>query len=182
MKTSSGIMNLLGKPEWRWRNWRWTRRKTSTCVSRELSLWVKLDYIQTTLCSPCLNLLLTCCNLVPPHRQRELQPPGEPEASLSTKMRQCFFLNFQACLNMADSCSSSYKSYHESHWTIFTPPPPLLRLSRGKMAERWRSAVGFWCPSCTTPRRTASSWVSCAAFTWLPWMLMATLTLMSKCR
>ncbi len=93
MKTSSGIMSLLGKPEWRWRNWRWTRRKTSTCVSRESSLCVKLDYIQTTLCSPCLNLLLTCCNLVPPHRQRELQPPGEPEASLSTKMRQCFLIS-----------------------------------------------------------------------------------------
>lgn len=41
MKTSSGIMSLLGKPEWPWRNWRWTRRKTSTCASRELSLCVE---------------------------------------------------------------------------------------------------------------------------------------------
>ncbi len=41
MKTSSGIMSLLGKPEWHWKNWRWTRRKTLTCASRELSLWVE---------------------------------------------------------------------------------------------------------------------------------------------
>lgn len=112
--------------------------------------------------------------LFPPYRRRELQQLVEPEASPSTRMRQ-------ACLNMADSSRSFYKSYHEFHWTI-PPPPFLLCLSQGKMAERWRSAAGFWCPSCTTPRRTVSSWVSCAVFTWLPWMPMATLTHMSKCK
>lgn len=67
--------------------------------------------------------------LFPPYRRRELQQLVEPEASPSTRMRQ-------ACLNMADSSRSFYKSYHEFHWTI--PPPSCSVLAR----ERWRRGGG----------------------------------------
>lgn len=169
-------MSLLGKPEWPWRNWRWTRRKTSTCASRELSQCVrKLNYSQATFCYPCLNQLLTRCNLAAPnhHRQREPQQPAEPEASLSMRMRQGLLL-----VTSADPWPwSSFTTFKVNHFSCVESLP-----SRGKMAERQRSAVGFWCPSCTAPRPTASWWEWCAVFTWLPWMPTATLTPTSKCR
>lgn len=173
MKTSLGIMSLLGKPEWRWRSWSWTRRKTSTCASRELSPWVKLNCIQTTLCSPRLKLLLTCCNLTD---KENCNSRGSQRHRCIRRWGNAFLI----CMHV---------------WTWQIPSEVLANIiiyhtklsipsahSQGKRGGRWRSVAGSWSPSCTAHSRAVSSWALCAAFTWPPWMLMATLTLMSKCR
>lgn len=178
MKTSSGIMSLLGKPGWHWRNWRWTKRKTSTCALRELSLWVKLGYIQN---NSLFSLSESLTDLLPSW------PPSQTKRTATAGGARGIALYEDEAKLLFPSMSK-----HDTFLQKFTQIsswiplncffPPLLCLSRGKMAERWRSAAGFWCPSCTAPRPTVSLWVWCAAFTWLPWMLMATLTHMSKCR
>lgn len=94
---------------------------------------MKLTHSQRGLCSICHRLFLTCSNLAPPRRQRKPQQPAQPEGSLSTRMRQCYF---HTCLNMMDSPTSLCKFLS---WILLNYLPPLSVIA-GERRHRGRRA------------------------------------------
>lgn len=114
MKTSSAITSLSGKPEWPWRNWKWTRRKTSTCASRELSQCVQNSITpKATFCYPCLNLLQTCCSL----------PPPPPSCTIDKENRNSRRRQRHRSLWRRGKAFTSHVCWHA---TLNHPPEPFL--------------------------------------------------------
>lgn len=107
------------------------KKNFNVCLERVVPVRRKLNYTRAAFCYPCLNPLWACCNLATPnhHRQRELQQPAEPEASLSTRMRQGLYFPHLLTRD-PDPLSKHFK------WTIS------LVLNLFLAGERWRRSGG----------------------------------------